>query len=196
MTQQDKRSFSADALAALASGGPPPLAGQDAPAQGVQPPPPPLPDGAALVDPFAALAAAPAPTAQAPAAPPPAIANFSAPTMSVEARRVRSIQQQKRTAQQHGHTFRQVAIPLLLAVGAILFVMATIVLIKLPRETLEGDVTLMNSPWAPWLVLAAYLVGAVLFLGAFLFHAEVQQAKMKMKRAQAQAVEEDEEHSR
>jgi len=192
MAQQDKQSSSADALAALASGGVPPLVAQDAAMLGIQPPSSPPPQtaaapGAAAADPFAALAAVAKPTAQAPPPPVPAIPNFAvAPPMSPEVRRARSVQAQKRAAQHHGHAFRQVAIPLLLSVGTILFLMATIVLVKLPKNIPEGEVNpgLMHSPWAPWLVLAAYLVGAVLFLGAFLFHAEVKQANLKMKRTQ------------
>ena len=191
MAQEDKRLMNADALASLAAGGPPPLAGQDAPqappANPNDPPPPPADPG----DPFAALLSAPAPSQSAPQPVAPAIPDLAgSPALSPAAKKARAAQQQRRAAQQHGHHFRQVAIPLLLVVGAILFVMATIVLMNLPNEASEYPMGLMDSPYAPWLVVAAYLVGAVLFLGAFLFHLEVKQAKLKAKRAQNQAAQE------
>lgn len=188
MAQEDKRIMNADALASLAAGGPPPLVEQDAP----QAPPaganvPPAP--ADPNDPFAALMSAPIPSVQQLVVP--AIPNLAGvPGLSPAAKKARAAQLQRKAAQQHGHHFRQIAIPLLLVVGGILFVMATIVLIYLPKEASDYPEGLVDSPYAPWMVLAAYLVGAVLFLGAFLFHIEVKQAKLKAKRAENLAAQE------
>ncbi len=191
MAQEDKRSMNADALASLASGGPAPLAEQDAP----QTPPAEAGDAPAAPadpdDPFAALLSAPAPAASDPQAVVPAIPDLAgSASLSPAAKKARAAQLQRKAQQQHGHHFRQVAIPLLLVVGAILFVMATVVLVNLPEEPSEYPMSLMESPFAPWLVVAAYLVGAVLFLGAFLFHIEVRQAKLKAKRAENRAAQE------
>ena len=81
----------------------------------------------------------------------------------------------------HAEQFKRMMIPLLLVVGAMLIVLGGITAFMLPSEEeielarLTGRSGLLHRPITRWMVVSAFPLGAVLFLGAWVFWREIRQ---------------------
>lgn len=174
--QEDKRKLSADALAALAEGKKTQsqLDAMDLLGQADQ--------KTSEAESAAAAAARDASSA----AWQPAIPDLNIAPPSLEARRARIAEVESRSRKVHAHTFKQTAIPLLLVVGGILMILSVFVAFNLPKTpdaASSGDPVSdsMFAPYAAWLVLAGFVVSAILFLGAWMFHMDVQRANSRQE---------------
>lgn len=121
-------------------------------------------------DPFAAAASAPA-------------ADAGSRQRSLQARQKRAAALVGQSQRAHAQQFKSFMIPMLVVTGSLLFILATIVALLMPdtRET-------FNPAYSPWyenpstkkgLVLLAFPLGAILYLGAYLFYMDIQRHKKK-----------------
>jgi hypothetical protein len=186
--EDDKHGESADALEAMANG-------QDAPPQPTQwhamPPQPPTPqetddaeraegDDGEVLD---AEVVAVGDDAQHPADPAADLAAVAGatPPSSPATRKARAEVFHRKARRAHAHQFKKFMIPLLLISGAALFVLGTVAAFLVfgsadgPAADREGR--LVSVETERLLVLAAFPVGAILLLGAWLFHLDLRRAK-------------------
>ena len=86
----------------------------------------------------------------------------------------------KLAAAEKSETFRQTLIPVLITVAAMLLILCTVGLMMIPDEAVvtEGEdhdgwdfssLSMLNKPWAKWVILAGYPVAVVLAFGAWMF---------------------------
>lgn len=155
MTQDNnqQRDESADALAALAAGGDL-QAESDAPRD----------DGLALAE------AAPAPGE------PAAVAE----TSYAQRFRQEYIRYQTQSRLAHAHQYKKIMIPLLLVVGGMLLlicVATAIMVVRYGGKEAAQPSAMVQS--APWFIPCAGLLGAVLLLGAWMFHRDTSKADKK-----------------
>ena len=102
---------------------------------------------------------------------------------SLQARQKRAAALVGQSQRAHAQQFKSFMIPMLIVTGALLFVLATIVALLMPdtKDTFHPA----YSPWyenpdtKKMLVLVAYPLGAILFLGAWLFFTDLQRHKKK-----------------
>jgi len=100
---------------------------------------------------------------------------------ALQMRRKRAVALQGQTRHAHAQQFKSFMIPMLIVTGALLFVLATVVALLRP-----SDAGTFNPEYSSWyenpttkkaLVLIAYPLGAILFLGAWLFYVDLQRHK-------------------
>ncbi len=90
----------------------------------------------------------------------------------------------------HAHHFKQFMIPMLLIVGVMLVGMgATLGLILINRSDTVGPPTMIDQPWVPWAVVASFPLGAIMFVGAWMFHREGKNARAKKQKQQTEQQE-------
>jgi uncharacterized membrane protein len=100
---------------------------------------------------------------------------------SPQARQERTAALAARTRRAHFHQFKSIMIPLLLAVGVLLFVCGAFVLIyDGDAEGVEIDPpTGLLGNMRSWFPIAAFVVGAILLAGAWLFRRDLKAAQEK-----------------
>ncbi len=83
----------------------------------------------------------------------------------------------------YGQQFKHLMIPLLVIVGAMLLVLGTLTAFRLPSPAeIEharaiGNRSLLFQPFSKYLVLAAFPLGAILLVGAWMFRRQLKRAK-------------------
>ena len=73
-------------------------------------------------------------------------------------------------------------IPILITLGVMLLILCTVAAFRLPSEEELGDEgalpadvgSFLFKPWAKWVILAGFVVGVGLELGAFVFITQVR----------------------
>jgi len=111
----------------------------------------------------------------------PPVGDSASRQKALQVRRKRAAALVGQSQRAHAQQFKSFMIPMLIVVGALLFVLATVVALLMPdtRET-------FNPAYSAWhenpstkkgLVLIAYPLGAILFLGAYLFYMDLQRHK-------------------
>lgn len=145
------------------------------------------------LDPAAALAAAvgaeaPTGSAAAFAGAPPALGGPAA----AERKRARSLQMQMQSRRVHAYQFKRFMIPMLIVVGVLVLIMGVATLVLVPSDPnapiddqgnpVDGayeeapQENLIPPQFRPWLILSAFVVGPILLLGAWMFHADVRRS--------------------
>jgi len=188
------RAASIDALAAMAAGqdvAPTDMDADDLPTESDQPveadPTGEIPPEAAAVElndlaanASAAAAAKPDPFAAASAAP---AGDVGSRQRALQARQKRAASLVGQSQRAHAQQFKSFMIPMLIVTASLLFVLATVVALLMPDTT-----NTFNPDYSPWyenpntkkfLVLIAYPLGAILYLGAYLFYMDLQRHKKK-----------------
>ena len=95
-------------------------------------------------------------------------------------RRNRSAAFQHQSRRVHAEQFKRVMIPLLVVVGAMLLLLGAALLTMLPgaeqaaRARDSGSDALAHKAWTRPLVIASFPLGAILFLGAWLFRRDLR----------------------
>jgi hypothetical protein len=98
----------------------------------------------------------------------------------VAVRKVQAAKFEERSARAQHQQMKKFMIPLLVTVGVLLFLFGGYLLTKLPGQAeAAADGSMLARPWAKFVVLAAFPLGAILMLGAWLFHQDVQRAEKK-----------------
>ncbi len=94
---------------------------------------------------------------------------------SLAVRRARAATLANQKGRVHTHQFKRTMIPLLIAVGVLLFILGGVVAAILPsgKGTSTEDAGLLMGA-ARWAVVAAFPLGAILLFGAWLFHRETK----------------------
>jgi len=98
------------------------------------------------------------------------------------ARRNRSAAFQHQSRRVHAEQFKRAMIPLLIVVGAMLLLLGAAMLTMLPgaeqaaQARARGSDALAHKAWTRPLVLASFPLGAILFLGAWLFRRDLRAA--------------------
>jgi hypothetical protein len=84
----------------------------------------------------------------------------------------------RQSMQAHHEQMKRFMIPLLLAVGIMLFVFGAILAAMMPGAGAgkAGSLSMLTKPWAKAVVFASFPVGAILLLGAWLFHKDVSRS--------------------
>ncbi len=161
---EDHHAASVDALAAMANGI------HDSGSDDQSPPPFDAPDDEEIAE---ALAEFPVPDAIEVAVP-----EVQVDPQTVAQRQARAANIARKAKHAHAAQFKQTMIPLLIAAAALLLILGTWVLLKLPtaeqRATNPDTGNMLYRPWALYAVLAAYPLAAILLLGAWLFRRDVQ----------------------
>lgn len=106
------------------------------------------------------------------------IAALSAPS-TLAARQARLTQMETRSRRVYAHQYKRTLIPLLLAVGALLFIFSGVTLAMLLRgnpDLAPGETTYLLA-YGRYFVMAALPLGAILLAGAWLFHVETRGAR-------------------
>jgi len=108
------------------------------------------------------------------------LAGLPATAPTPAAKRARAANFHKRSGAAHAHHFRRTMIPLLLTVGGLLFLLAigTLVMMATTEEAaLQQNPYLMR--YGKWCIIAAFPLGAILLVGAWLFHGDVKRSEQK-----------------
>lgn len=104
------------------------------------------------------------------------------PAESAQAQQARAAAIQATAQRAQFHQFKSIMIPLLLTVGALLFVLGVIVLIRsapTPADDSSAAAPTMFSRIQGWFPIASFIVGGVLLFGAWLFNRDLRAAQGK-----------------
>lgn len=107
---------------------------------------------------------------------------------SLATRRERTKAIAGQTKKAHAHQLKQTMIPVLLVTATMLLILAVITLLAASGQGGAGtgdprEVRLAEEQW-PWLkyaAMAAFPIAAILLLGAWMFHQDVQRAKKRLE---------------
>ena len=141
------------------------------------------PDQSNESDAAAALAAQTGQTAQTASAPTAAPA-FSTASVS-GARKSRASTLKKQQAQVHAEQFKRMMIPILLITGILLLLLGGVVmfLTRGATEGYTGSGMLGNPALKRIMVITSFPLGAILMVGAFLFHKDIKRGEAAIRRA-------------
>jgi len=98
------------------------------------------------------------------------------------ARRAQVADTQVRARRVHAEQFKRTMIPMMLVLGVVMFIVAIATLIKLSTRRqvdsyFPAEGTDLLVTYGKWMAAAAFLLGSVLLLGAWLFHRETSAEK-------------------
>jgi len=176
MAQDDKpdsMDSKVDALAAMAGG-------EDISQQGFNAIEEPLPAGESNA--AAALAAQTTPAAPQVATP----AAGSGTTAASGARKARASALQRQRARVHAEQFKRMMVPILLVTGVLLMILGGVVAFMMRQgdpSMVIDDGTLLNNPmFKKVMVIGAFVIGAILLVGAWLFRADIKRGETAVQR--------------
>ena len=113
----------------------------------------------------------------------PPVGDAASRQVALQARQKRAASLVGQSQRAHAQQFKSFMIPMLIVTGSLLFVLATIVALLMPdtRETFSPGYSSWyeNPNTKKGLVLVAYPLGAILYLGAYLFYMDLQRHKKK-----------------